>query len=111
MVPKSLLITVRLSADEWALLRVSVICRFAMSKKRAERLAAAEPPATAAADYVKLEPKLCEICSTSFLRVIGEEEKLCSRCEGRLAATERDHAASLAAAKRDRSDKPRVPAA
>jgi hypothetical protein len=96
MLPKSVLITVRTADDDWMLLRVSVICH--MRNKRAERLDA--PPARAAPAYVSLEPKLCESCSKSFLRVIGEEEKLCSGCEEKLAAAAVAHEASLAAAKR-----------
>jgi hypothetical protein len=49
---------------------------------------------------VLLEPKACEICGKSFLRVIGEVgEKTCSGCEERLIIEKRDHETTLAAAK------------
>jgi hypothetical protein len=59
---KSLLITARLGADEWVLLRVSEICRVNVP----------------APEYVSLEPKLCESCGRQFLRPIGSEVKLCA---------------------------------
>ena len=57
--------------------------------------------APAASDYAKLEPKVCEVCSKSFLRIIGQDEKTCSACEVRLTEETRVQNTSLAIAKRD----------
>jgi hypothetical protein len=99
-----------------ALARKEQMACAAMTKQRPE-IGAANHSAlpvvvverTPAAAYVSLAPKMCEICSKSFLRVIGDEEKMCSNCEERLATAERLEEASLAAAKRDlpKSDKDR----
>jgi hypothetical protein len=62
-----------------------------------------QPPAPSAEhDYISLEPKMCELCGKSFLRVRGAaEEKTCSCCEERLATAARLQEALLTAAKRD----------
>jgi hypothetical protein len=77
----AMVITVRLGPDDWMLVRVSVICRVAVTKKRAVRNLAAEEQAPGdgrARDHVALELKICEICSKSFLRPIGSDVKLCA---------------------------------
>ena len=52
--------------------------------------------------YASLEPKVCEICGKSFLRIVGrQDEKTCSACELRLTEETRVHERSLASAKRD----------
>jgi hypothetical protein len=56
--------------------------------------------AAPASDHVSLEPKACEICGKSFLRVIGQSDKTCSGCEVRLTEEARMQQALLAAAKR-----------
>ncbi len=52
--------------------------------------------------YAKLEPKICEGCSKSFLRLVGrQDEKMCSACEVRLTEETRVQERLLASAKRD----------
>jgi hypothetical protein len=59
-----------------ALARKEQLARAAMS---AARLAAAEPPTTAAPDHVSLELKCCESCGGNFLRPIGSDVKHCAK--------------------------------
>jgi uncharacterized Zn finger protein (UPF0148 family) len=96
-----------------ALARKEQLARKAMSKERAARLVKDEPPpakpaapAAEAVEYVALEPKLCETCGKSFLRVVGEDDdRVCSGCEVRLAEEARAQEASLAVAKRSDRDR------
>jgi ribosomal protein L37AE/L43A len=80
---------------------LSALCRCAIrALARKEGLLdapapAEQPPAVAmvpvekparTADYLTLQPKLCETCGKQFLRVVGEKDNLCSNCEARIAA-------------------------
>jgi hypothetical protein len=73
-----------------------------------ERLAA-QKQAPTTRDYIALEPKACESCRKTFLRVIGGGEIFCSACEVRIATAERASMMSLAAARLDLLSPPRRP--
>lgn len=62
------------------------------------------PKAEKTSTLVSLEPKTCEKCGASFLRVIGDPDTLCSACEASLEAVKRKTEASLASARRDLAD-------
>jgi hypothetical protein len=89
-----------------ALSRKEQLARAAIGKERIEPGAVPDQPSAAPVDVVTLEPKCCEGCGKSFLRVIGGQDKLCSGCEVSLEAAERAAALSLERAKRECSQNP-----